>query len=284
LDCQLSMKITGIFTIQDGISLGYPFLEAISSAMPIVDEFLINDAGSKDGTFDNLQRLKELFPDKVSIYQIPSFQSKYFEWIDEVLNRLIEEASGDWIIEVQGDEIRHEKDIFQIKKILEKAKGYNSLRQRCLDCSWQSIDSYVYKVVRIFRNIPGVESFLGGDDFRLKGAPPQEKKYTTHNVPPELEIDIPFYHFPGVFPKNNIKRYERIATYVATGCRVRREIWERLKQIQQSNQNWENWKPPEKILSCFPALFQGLNKYSEYTVREELFDKKWLSKVTGLKY
>jgi len=278
------MKITGIFTIQDGISLGYPFLEAILSVIPIVDEFFINDAGSRDGTFENLQRLKKLFPNKISLYQIPSFQSTYFEWIDEVLNRLIKEASGDWIIEVQGDELRHEKDIFKIKKILEEAKGYNSLRQRCLDCTWQGIDRYVYRVVRTFRNIPGVESFLGGDDFRLKGAPPRKKEYTTHNVPPELEIDIPFYHFSGIFPKNNTRRCERIATYVATGCKARRELWEELKELKQQGKNWGNWRPPEKTLPCFPALFKGLNKYSEYKLREELFDKKWLSKTTSLKY
>jgi len=55
------MRLTGILTIKDGIYLGYPFLEAVLSIMPIVDEFLINDGGSKDGSLEILKKLKKPF-------------------------------------------------------------------------------------------------------------------------------------------------------------------------------------------------------------------------------
>lgn len=42
--------VSGVYTCRNSIEVGYPFVEAILSALPLCDEFLINDGGSVDGT------------------------------------------------------------------------------------------------------------------------------------------------------------------------------------------------------------------------------------------
>ena len=275
------MKISGIISIKDGIYRGYPFLEAILSAIPICDEFLVNEAKSQDETLSYLKKLKKVFP-KIEIYQIPWYEGDYWEALDESINFLISKANGDWIFEVQGDEIRQEKDILKIKKIIESANenGFNSIRQRCLDCSWTNIGSYVYKNVRIVRKIPGLKSYWGGDDFRIGNCSSPREGYTSHNVPPELEIDILYYHLHRTFPQNVILQDE--------GCAlIAKKNYERIEILEKSKKiDWQNILPPkeEEVLDCLPAIVKGLSQYLKYKVREEIFDKKWLTKITGLNY
>jgi len=277
------MKITGILTIRDGIYLGYPFVEAILSVLPIVDEFLISDGGSKDGTFEILKQLKKTFPKKIVLFQRPWFKSRCWETIDESLNYLIEKAKGDWLFEVQGDEIWHERDLIPLRKIIEWAhkKHYNSIRQKRLECTFTSVGSYIYRNVRIVRNLPNLKSYWGGDDFQIGRPGPPREGYTSHNVPPELEIEIPYYHFHRIFPKNNPRADEVIATEIAPDNTERIEVFERHKMVP-----WNTFQPPpqEEVLDFLPALIKGLSQELEYKVRNELFDKKWLSKITGLNY
>jgi len=275
------MKISGIISIKDGIYCGYPFLEAILSVIPICDEFLVNEAKSQDETLYYLKKLKKVFP-KIKIYQIPWHEGDYWEALDESINFLISKANGDWIFEVQGDEIRQEKDILKIKKIIESANenGFNSIRQRCLDCSWTNIGSYVYKNVRIVRKIPGLKSYWGGDDFHIGNCSSPREGYTSHNVPPELEIDILYYHLHRTFPQNVILQDE--------GCAlIAKKNYERIEILEKSKKiDWQNILPPkeEEVLDCLPAIVKGLSQYLKYKVREEIFDKKWLTKITGLNY
>jgi glycosyltransferase involved in cell wall biosynthesis len=276
------MKISGVLTIKDGIYLGYPFLEAILSVLPIVDEFLINDGGSEDGTIWALKKLKKVFP-KIKIFQVPWFKSDCWETIDRTLEYLIEKAKGDWIFEVQGDEIWHENDIMKLKEVIEYANlhHFNSIRQPRLDCSFTSIDDYIYRNVRIVRKIPNLKSYWGGDDFQIGNPGPPREGFTAHNVPPELETSIPYYHFHRVFPKNALRADERIAKEIAPKNVERLEAFKILKEV-----NLNSFTLPRKneVLSFLPALMKGLSQELEYKVREELFDKKWLSKITGLNY
>jgi len=276
------IKITGIISVCDVIAGGYPFLEAILTIMPIVDEFLIADGGSKDDTCLWLERLKAVFP-KVKLYRIPWFKSDYWEGLDNSLDTLIREASGDWIFESSGDNLWHEKDLLRVRQVINTAHAgnYNSIRHPNFTCSWVSIGSYVYRNVRIVRNMPGLTSRWGGDDFQLGDNRSPKEGQTAHNVQPELEMDIPFYHIHRMFPRNILTAEEKLATFLAVKNTERLDAWNRNKE-----RNLDFVKPPpeDKVLSCLPALIKGLSQDLEYRVREELFDKNWLKKMTGLEY
>ena len=64
--------ISGFMITKNVLEQGYPFVEAIASALPICDEFLISDGYSTDGTFEVLQRISRLNPKvKVDQYHWP---------------------------------------------------------------------------------------------------------------------------------------------------------------------------------------------------------------------
>jgi hypothetical protein len=71
----------------------------------------------------------------------------------------------------------------------------------------------------------------------------------------------------------------RCINYTATSDESRKKIYESIKNL-----DYREWKPPVKMADVFPAIVKGLNEYTEYQVREELFDKEWLRKITGLNY
>jgi len=274
--------ISGIMTVKNVLSLGYPYLEAIISALPIVDEFLISDGGSTDKTFYHINKLKEKFP-QIQIFETPVVASPHWESFDEALNFLIAKAKGEWLLEVQSDEFRHEKDIPQLIEIIKlaDAEGYNSLRQPCIYYMWTKRDSYVYRNIRILRKIPKLISCWGGDDFQVGIEREPREGFTSHNVPPELDVDIEIIHMSRAFPQNRVSQDESNVKNMGTEGKTRLETYERTKQ-----RDWSRILPPKKeeVLDCLPAIMKGLSQDLKYRVREELFDNEWLREVTGLNY
>lgn len=223
----MTVKVSGIFTIRNAFEAGYPFVESILSILPAVDEMLVNDGGSDDGTLELLQKMENDFH-KVELYQIDDFKSDNWDCIDHQLEHLISEAEGDWIFESQGDELYHEDDILDIRDLIEWAheKDYNSIRQprESVGSNNWSIGSYTYPTVRIVRNLPDLESYWGGDDFRIETD--EERQYSAHHVPPEYESDIPFYHYNRAFEVGRMENYRRHAEWLATDHEGRKQAYQ----------------------------------------------------------
>lgn len=275
-------KISGILTINNAISLGYPFIEAMLSVLPIVDEFLINEGGSKDKTAFYLKKFQKTFPDKIKLFNKPHYPGDHWEAIDECLEFLISKIKGNWLFEIQGDELWHEKDILKIKQLIKKAdrKGYNSIRTILHWTNFQGINSYKYRTVRMLRKIKNLKSYYCGDDFRIADSGNPAEGFTSHNVPPELITDFIFYNFSGVvFPDNALKREKSHVFYLAKKQEDRKQVLRRLESRPLQKQ-----EPNPETVKQLPAIIQGLAGLDKYKVREKLFDKKFLKKLTGLDY
>lgn len=276
------LKISGILTINNAVSLGYPFIEAMLSVLPIIDEFLINDGGSADETSFYLKKFKKTFPNKIQIFNKPHYPGDHWEAIDEALEFLITKTKGNWLFEIQGDELWHEKDILKIKQTIEDAnkQGYNSIRTILHWTNFQEINPYKYRNVRILRKIKNLKSYFCGDDFQIGNSRNPATGFTSHNVPPELITDFVCYNFSGiVFPKNALKREKSHVNFLAKEQDDRKEA---LKQLE--SHLIQKQQPNPKIVKQLPALIQGLAGLDKYKVRKELFDKKFLKKLTGLNY
>ena len=99
--------------VKDAIKQGYPFVEAIASALPICDEFLVSDGYSSDGTFETLQKIS-LLNKKVKIYRNEwSRRSLYL--IADVSNGLRKKCKSDYLFYIQAPEIVHEDDVQLLK-------------------------------------------------------------------------------------------------------------------------------------------------------------------------
>src|SRR5579885_2218265 len=63
------VTISGFMILKNVVSQGYPFIEAITAALPICDEFLISEGYSSDKTWEALQILERKFSGKVRLFR-----------------------------------------------------------------------------------------------------------------------------------------------------------------------------------------------------------------------
>jgi len=272
------MKVTGIMAIKNGIVGGFPFLEGILSVLPVVDEFLVVDGGSSDKTWRALCKLREAFPEKVKIFQHAWVPSPNCENIDSSLNDLVFCAEGDWIINVQGDELWHEHDIVKLKESIIKAdeSGCKGIRTGMVEVKWDSFDrnycrGSTYKTIRIFKKQSNLRLFRAGDDIFVEPDRSIREGFTSSNLPPEIDSYLEFYHFHRLFPEN---------TAVADKL-----MNEELASVERAGVFYTGGVVGEgEVHSALPEIMKGLAYQSRYVVRDELFDTNWLNKTTGLCY
>ena len=103
--------------IRNGIDLGYPFIEAISTALPLCDEFLVSDGNSSDGTYEALVKYFS-GTNKVKIFRDQWDNSSIKgSAIRNALNKVRNRCTGDYILEVDANEIIPPEDYEFIKSL-----------------------------------------------------------------------------------------------------------------------------------------------------------------------
>jgi len=108
--------ISGFMIVKDVLKQGYPFVEAIASALPICDEFLISDGYSTDGTYEVLERISSLNP-KVKVYRQHWPNKKDVTVLTDVTNNLRRKCRFQYILSIQANEIIHEQSAPFIKAL-----------------------------------------------------------------------------------------------------------------------------------------------------------------------
>src|SRR5450432_1171736 len=113
------MKISGFTFIRNGNSLGYPFVPAIRSLLPLCDEIIVNVPRSTD---DTLASVKAIGDPKIKIIET--------EWDDNArtdglvllhhTNLAQERCAGDWCVYIQGEEVLHEDTIPAMRRAMER--------------------------------------------------------------------------------------------------------------------------------------------------------------------
>ena len=113
------MKISGFTFVRNGNSLGYPFVPAIRSLLPLCDEIIVNVPRSTD---DTLESVKAIGDPKIKILET--------EWDDNArtgglvlshhTNLALEQCSGDWCVYIQADEVLHEDSISAMRSAMER--------------------------------------------------------------------------------------------------------------------------------------------------------------------
>lgn len=270
------MDIVGTNTFKNFIESGYPFIESILSLLPICDSYFVNDGGSTDGTLEALQKLAENYP-KIKLMQIPDLE-KNVRWdsASEQYNKMIQASPPKcWVFLGNGDELIHEDDSQNFKEyVLDSEHRILRLNRREITYNWGALSGEVYHPARLARNVKGLYmdwNPYGGDEFL----------YDDGWHDPDRKLIAPFtlYHFWNMFPFNKMIKIKKDALYISPGDKMRVRHWEALKNVEISPSS-----TPKHIYPHLPALMKGLVGESRYYIRKELFDPRWVSELTGLKY
>ena len=108
------MKISGFTYVRNGFDFGYPFLAAIQSILPIVDECIVVVGDSTDGTREAVVGLNS---PKIRIIDSVWDMSLRTNGVlfAQQSNIGIDNLTGDWALHIQADEVIHEADIEVLK-------------------------------------------------------------------------------------------------------------------------------------------------------------------------
>ena len=193
------MKVAGFTIIRNAIKFDYPVVEAITSILPICDEFIVAVGNSED---DTLQLIKSINSPKIKI--IETVWDDSLRQGGQVLaietNKAFDAISKDvdWCFYIQSDECVHEKHLASIKEAMQKYKD-DKLVEGLLFNYVHFYGTYNYvgnsrrwyrKEIRIIKNDKSIRSYKDAQGFR-------KTDNSKLNVKP---ISAEIYHYGWVKP------------------------------------------------------------------------------------
>lgn len=108
------MKLSLYTAMRDCISNDYPFVEMLRHHLPLVDEIVVNEGFSTDGTFEAIQEIDPKIKVFRTSWQKPDGEHWWIHFKDEARRR----CSGDWCIHLDSDEFIPEWEFDSIRAYL----------------------------------------------------------------------------------------------------------------------------------------------------------------------
>jgi hypothetical protein len=193
------MKVAGFTIIRNAIKFDYPVIEAITSILPICDEFIVAVGNSEDET---LQLIKGINSPKIKI--IETVWDDSLRQGGQVLaietNKAFDAISKDvdWCFYIQSDECVHEKHLASIKEAMQKYKDDKQVEGLLFNyVHFYGTYNYVgnsrrwyRKEIRIIKNDKSIRSYKDAQGFR------KTDNSKLHVKPISAEI----YHYGWVKP------------------------------------------------------------------------------------
>jgi hypothetical protein len=195
------MKVAGFTFIRNAIKNDYPIVEAITSILPICDEFVVACGNSDDGTLD---LLKSIPSEKIKIIETvwdekPQGGHVFALETDKAFKAISPDM--DWAFYIQGDECVHEKYLDTIKKEMEFCLNDKDINGLLFNYKhfYGSYDYFAHsrrwyrREIRVIRNLPGMRSHIDAQGFRLNNTKIKVK-----------HIDAFIYHYGWVKPPKGL--------------------------------------------------------------------------------
>jgi hypothetical protein len=223
--------ISGFMIVKNVLEQGYPFVEAIASALPICDEFLISDGYSIDGTYETIKKISNLNP-KVQVFRYQWPEKKDINVLSEVTNELRKKCRFEYIFSVQANEIIHEQNLPTIKalpsmfpnvetfsfpyvQLLNKYKLTEEFRLRFAKNLPRIIaigDAWTLGTSKDFEKVKKLRSFA--NPHRLLGYVNNGIWHTYANscwgrLSRAVYLPKPIFRYWSLFPKDFLEKYQR---------------------------------------------------------------------------
>ena len=136
--------VSGLTIVRNGQRLDYPFLEAIRSALPICDEFIVVVGQSDDDTLELIRAIDD-----------PRLRIVETVWSEKVRPRkavLAQQTNiglhlcqGDWCLYVQANEVLHERSYGILRELMEKYRNDERVEAMLLErlTFWADYQHYI---------------------------------------------------------------------------------------------------------------------------------------------
>lgn len=188
------MKVSGFTIVRNAIKYDYPVVEAITSILPVCDEFVVAVGKSEDTTLD---LIKQIPSDKIRIIETVWDESlraggrTFAQETDKALQAI--SADVDWCFYIQADEILHEKYLEAVRGALLRYKDDKNVDGLLFNYK-HFYGSYDYvgeswrwyrREIRVVRNEKKIFSYKDAQGFRKK---------PNHKLAVKL-IDATIYHY-----------------------------------------------------------------------------------------
>jgi hypothetical protein len=168
------MKVTGFSFIRNAIKFDYPIVEAISSVLPICDEFVVAVGNSDDGTLQLIQNISPKIKINETIWDDTLREGGRVLAVET--DKAFQEISADtdWCFYIQGDEVMHEKYLDVVKNAMERYKDdknvdgllFNYLHfYGSYDYVGSSLHWYPHEI-RVIKNNKKIYSYRDAQGFR----------------------------------------------------------------------------------------------------------------------
>lgn len=271
------MKISGFTFIRNGVLMGYPFVESIKSALPLVDEFIVVVCESSDNTRLELEKLRQAEPKIKLIDSEWNIVKKSGSILSEKTNIAIKNITGDYGLYVQCDEGIHEKDYEKITRVLKDNLDNTNIQGFVFDYihffggyfsyAKKSEKKFFYdKEVRIIRNDGTV--FSWGDAMGFKDINGVKINMENKNA---VELGVNMFHYgraknPAAMYKKdkemeklyNFKIINRLKNWVSNyDPRVDKYIYSNFEWLERVDRN---------NLEFHPLPFRGLAEGQDWDI------------------
>jgi hypothetical protein len=197
------MKVAGFTFIRNAIKNDYPVVEAITSILPVCDEFVVALGNSEDETE---QLILGINSPKIKIIHtvwddtLREGGAVFAAETDKAFNAI--SADADWAFYIQGDECVHEKYLPLIKQEMEDNLNDKEIEGLLFKYKhfYGSYDYYGHsrrwyrREIRILRNNKAIHSYRDAQGFRLAGRKIKVKL-----------INAYIYHYGWVKPPTGLK-------------------------------------------------------------------------------
>jgi hypothetical protein len=171
------MKIAGFTIVRNAVKYDYPIVEAITSVLPLCDEFIVAVGSGEDNTLDLIQAINS-----------PKIRIIHTIWDDTLreggrvlaveTDKAFQAVSPDvdWCFYIQADEVVHEKYYDTIRKAMAKYKDDMAVNGLLFHYT-HFYGSYDYvgeswnwyrREIRIVRNKKSIFSYRDAQGFRKK--------------------------------------------------------------------------------------------------------------------
>jgi hypothetical protein len=171
------MKISGFTIVRNAVKLDYPIVEAITSILPLCDEFVVAVGRSEDST---LELIKQIPSDKIRIIETLWDDSlreggrTFALETDKAFQKT--SADSDWCFYIQADEVLHEKYHEVVRAAMLRFKDDKNVDGLLFNYK-HFYGSYDYvgeswgwyrREIRVIRNNKNIFSYKDAQGFRKK--------------------------------------------------------------------------------------------------------------------